>query len=136
MQDQSRALIVSDRTSHVKSLVAVLGTLPTNVFVASTLRQAKEVLSRDAFALVFCDERLAGESYRELLYATNTNCNPLRLVVMLQTGEWEEYLEAIELGAFEVIRCPIEPTDVTRTVIRAMQVQTQPKQSQAFQMTA
>jgi DNA-binding NtrC family response regulator len=122
--------------SHVKSLVAILGSLPTNVYVASTLKQAKEVLSREAFTLVFCDERLGGESYRELLHSMETNDNRLRLVVMLQTGEWEEYLEAVALGAFEAIRCPIEPSDVVKTLIQATQGQAQPKQSQAFQMTA
>ena len=134
MQDQSLALIVSDRTSHVKSLVTILGTLPTNVYVASTLKQAKEALSHEAFTLVFCDERLVGGSYRELLDASATTGNRPRLVVMLQTGEREEYLEAMELGAFEIIRCPFEATDVVKTLNLATQVQA--KLSQALRMTA
>jgi DNA-binding NtrC family response regulator len=43
-----------------------------------------------------------------------------RFVVMLCTGEWEEYLEALRLGAEEVLRCPLQPTDVDLALIHAM----------------
>jgi hypothetical protein len=39
---------------------------------------------------------------------------------MLCTGEWEEYLEALHLGAAEVIRCPLQPTDVDLALIHTM----------------
>ena len=44
----------------------------------------------------------------------------IRFVVMLCTGEWEEYLEALRLGAEEVLRCPLQPTDVDLALIHAM----------------
>ncbi len=37
---------------------------------------------------------------------------------MLCTGEWQEYLEALKLGVTEVIRCPLQPTDVELCLIR------------------
>ena len=48
-----------------------------------------------------------------------------RFVIMLQTGEWNEYLEAMRLGAFEVIRCPVQPTDIEMTLINATRDQAQ-----------
>jgi hypothetical protein len=39
---------------------------------------------------------------------------------MLCTGEWDEYLEALHLGAEEVLRCPLQPTDVDLALIHAM----------------
>ena len=116
---QIDALVVSERMEHVQSLVRILDGLLINVYVACTIKQAQEVLGRQPLGLVFCDERISGSSYRELLSTGDARRRASRLVVMLQTGEWEEYLEAMRLGAFEVIRCPVQPTDVEMTLINA-----------------
>lgn len=39
-------------------------------------------------------------------------------MVILCTGEWEERLEALRLGATDVLRC--QPTDIDLTLIRMM----------------
>ncbi len=126
------ALVVSERMEHVKTLVRILDGLTINVYVACSVRQAQEVLSRQPLALVFCDERIPGGTYRDLLLSSETQRKLSRFVVMLQTGEWDEYLEAMRLGAFEVIRCPVQPTDVELTLIHANRDQAQ----RAMRMTA
>lgn len=127
------ALVVSDRMEHVKALVRILDGLTINVYVACSVRQAQEVLTRQPLALVFCDERIPGGTYRELLLSSDSKRKVSRFVVMLQTGEWDEYLEAMRLGAFEVIRCPVQPTDVEMTLIHATRDQAQ---RAAMRMTA
>lgn len=126
------ALVVSERMEHVKMLVRILDSLTNNVYVACSVRQAQEVLSRQPIALVFCDERIPGGTYRDLLLSSEIPRKVSRFVVMLQTGEWDEYLEAMRLGAFEVIRCPVQPTDVELTLIHANRDQAQ----RAMRMTA
>jgi len=133
MQYQLDALVVSERMEHVKSLVRILDGLMINVYVACSVKQAQEVLCRQPLALVFCDERVPGGSYRELLQTGDPRRKASRFVVMLQTGEWDEYLEAMRLGAFEVIRCPVQPTDVEMTLIHATRDQAQ---RAAMRMTA
>ena len=39
---------------------------------------------------------------------------------MTKYREWEEYLEALRLGATEVLRCPLQPSDVDLALIHAM----------------
>ena len=41
-------------------------------------------------------------------------------MVLLCTREREEYLQAMRLGAQEVLRCPLRPTDVDLVLIQAM----------------
>jgi hypothetical protein len=36
------------------------------------------------------------------------------------TGEWEEYLEALRLGAAEVLRVPLQSTDIDIALFHAM----------------
>jgi DNA-binding NtrC family response regulator len=43
-----------------------------------------------------------------------------RFIVVQCTGEWEEYLEALRLGAAEVLRVPLQSTDIDIAVFHAM----------------
>jgi DNA-binding NtrC family response regulator len=111
-------LVVSARLENKKALLRILQGLSVSAFTASTLEQAHEVLSARSIRLIFCEENFADGSYRDLLSAVHTPQTRTPLVLMLSTGEWEEYLEAMSLGATEALRCPLQPTDVELTLIR------------------
>lgn len=100
--------------------------LPIDSYSASSMKQAKEALNSRPFSLIFCEERLPDGSYRDFLHEARANSQDTRFVVMLCTGEWEEYLEALRLGAEEVLRCPLQPTDIDLALIHAMRSGTPP----------
>ena len=54
----------------------------------------------------------SSRSHRDLLPAARHRQQGTRVVVITRTGEWEQYLEAMRLGAFDFIRGPMHPTDV------------------------
>jgi DNA-binding NtrC family response regulator len=103
-----------------RKLVRILEDLRVNTFASATLAEAKGVLSRQEIALVFCDDRLTDGSYRDLLHTLRTWEKAPHIVVTTRTGEWKDYLEAIRLGAFDMIPCPYRPIDVELNVIRVM----------------
>jgi DNA-binding NtrC family response regulator len=111
-------LVVSGRLENKRALLRILQPLPVSAFTASTVQQAHEVLSTHSIRVIFCEENFADGSYRDLLAAVHTPPIRTPLVLMLSTGEWEEYLEAMSLGATEALRCPLQPTDVELTLIR------------------
>jgi DNA-binding NtrC family response regulator len=113
-------LIVSCRPENGKMLMRVFDGLPIDSYSAPTIRQARETLQSRAFSVVFCEERLSDGTYAELLSDLQSGPHGTRFVVMLCTGEWEEYLEALRLGAEEVLRCPLQPTDIDLALIHAM----------------
>lgn len=119
MENQWDILVVSARLENRRSLLRVLEGLPVNSFTASTIQQAHELLSSHTIRLIFCEEHFADGSYRDLLAAVQSSPTRALLVLMLCTGEWQEYLEALSLGATEVLRCPLQPTDVELVLIRA-----------------
>jgi DNA-binding NtrC family response regulator len=98
----------------------MLENLGVNTFTTSSLAEAYEVLERQPVALVFCDESLQDGSYRNMLQTVRTRSKSPHIVVTSRTGEWPEYLEAVKLGAFDLIQYPYLPTDVELNVIRAM----------------
>ena len=112
-------LVVSARLENRRTLLRILEELPVLVFSAATVEQAREVLATHSIGLVFCEENLADGSYRDLLKSIRVTQPGAQFVLMLCTGEWTEYLEAVRLGAWDGIRCPLQPTDVELLLIRS-----------------
>ena len=109
MKQERGVLIVSCRPETRKTLVRILDELSINSYVAPTIRDAIEVLASRSISMVFCEERLPDGSYSDLLKSVPAAWRETRFVVILCTGEWGEYLEAVRLGAQEVLRCPLSP---------------------------
>lgn len=128
MQEETDVLIVSSRMDSRKKLLRALEGLPVSTFCVSTIGQALEVLSSHPFATVFCDELISDGSYRELLAAVRGTSGTSRFILMLGTGEWEEYLEALRLGITEVLRSPLQTPDIDIALIHALR---QGRESQA-----
>lgn len=120
-------LVACADLSKRSALVHMLEGMSVNVFSCSTLIQIGELLSKQKIKLVFCDESLSDGSFRDLLRANHAWMSRPRIVVIFNTGEWAEYLEALQLGVFEVISAPLHPTDVELAVIRAIRDEDQGK---------
>jgi DNA-binding NtrC family response regulator len=130
LQRHVRALLVSPRLEVRKPLLQVLEGFSTDVICCSTAAQAEEVLGRQSFEVVFCDEHLAQGSYADLIHSAHFERRIPRVIVVTRVGEWDLYLEALRKGAFDVMRAPWHPTDVEMTVIRALH------EEEAFWQTA
>jgi DNA-binding NtrC family response regulator len=113
-------LVVSCRPENRKLLMHVFDGLPIDGYSAPSIQQAKEALQLRPFSLVFCEERLPDGPYVDLLRHVQLTTDNTRFVVLLCTGEWEEYLEALRLGAEEALRCPLQATDIDLALIHAM----------------
>lgn len=120
MQPQVALLIVSSSLENKKALRRILEDLPVNVFTVSTLEQAREVFFHRRIAVIFCEENVSDGPYSKLLAFVRAQHESTQFIVMLRTGEWKEYLEAMHSGAFGVLYCPLQPTDVELALIHAM----------------
>jgi DNA-binding NtrC family response regulator len=120
MESEVDVLIVSSRIENKRTLLRSLEGLPVNTCSASTIFQALEFLATHPLAVIFCEERLPDGSYRELLTSLPSSPQMNRFIVVQCTGEWEEYLEALRLGAAEVLRAPLQSTDIDIALFHAM----------------
>jgi DNA-binding NtrC family response regulator len=125
MPKQLNVLVISASVDERKSLMHLLDGLPANVSSCSTIAQAEEVFAGQAIGLVICDEQLPDGTYRDLLSTSQSGRGAKRVIVTTHSGGWEEYLEATQLGAFDMISFPLRPRDVQVTVTRAMQEEKQ-----------
>jgi DNA-binding NtrC family response regulator len=113
-------LVACTEMNNRNALIRMLEGMSVSVFSCSTLSQAKDVLSSQKIELVFCDENLSDGSFRDLLRTNQIWIGKPHIVVIVDHSEWGEYMEALQLGVFEVIYAPLHPTDVELAVIRAM----------------
>ena len=74
-------LVISPHFEDGRALLQILESLPINVFRASTIEQAIEVLSRRSIRLVFCEEMLAHRSFPTLFASNRDVRQEIRLIL-------------------------------------------------------
>jgi DNA-binding NtrC family response regulator len=116
-------LIVSSRLENRGALMRILDGLPLDVLAAGNVEQAEEVLERGTVDVVLCDERLSDGTYHDVLALTIDRAPKIHFIVMMCSGGIGEYREAMQLGVSEVVRFPLQPTDVELALIHAMRRQ-------------
>ncbi len=113
-------LIATADLETCRRLASILGQWGFEPVCASTVGQAQTILARQVVPLVFCDDRLADGSFRDLLSAVKFARPKVRVVVISPTGDRSGSLEAIQLGAFDVVPRPCRLADVQQVIFHAM----------------
>jgi DNA-binding NtrC family response regulator len=107
---------VEDRRA-MRNIFVKLGLEP---IAASSLRECVETAAPENAGLIFCARSLSDGDYRDLLAAARRGKWKTRIVIATRATNWDDYLEAMRLGAFDVISAPCRPTDVEWMIIQAL----------------
>lgn len=113
-------LIATPDLETCRRLASFLSQWGLEPLCAVTVGKAKAILARQGVPMVFCEDRLADGSFRDVLSAAKLVNSNARVVMISRTNDENGHLEAIQLGAFDVIPCPCLPADVHRVVFHAM----------------
>jgi two-component system, NtrC family, response regulator PilR len=113
-------LVASSDLEGRRALSNILGNLGVDPLTSSTVRECKELMASERVGLIFCDRLLADGNCYDLLHASRIGRTKARVVVMSSTADWDEFLEAMRLGAFDVIASPCRATDVEWMIIQAL----------------
>lgn len=89
------------------------------VICAPMVQVALELAGKRPFAVVFCDRELTDGSCSDFLLGLRERKIRTRVVVISRTADWDQYLEAMRLGAFDMIPAPCQPDDVEWTLFQA-----------------
>jgi DNA-binding NtrC family response regulator len=114
-----QVLIVSEGLENRETLVDILRREGRDALSVSRVSECREVLLEDDFNLVFCDRRLPDGTYLEVLAVTQSLGREPRVVVTSRNADWEQYLEALRYGAFELIVSPCKGSDVVWVLSQA-----------------
>lgn len=112
-------LVVSSNLESRRSLANILNRQEIDPVCLPTVRDAIEFLGLHSVGVVFCDHHLPDGDYRDFLGALRSLKIKARVVVTSAQADWDEFLEAMKLGAFDLIATPFRPTDVEWMIIQA-----------------
>lgn len=112
-------VVASSDLESRRALTSILTRQGLDPISASTFAECRDVIEKEAVGLVFCDRHLTDGNYRDILNVSRSAAGKVRVVVTSKHADWDEYLEAMRLGAFDVIASPCRPTDVEWMVIQA-----------------
>jgi DNA-binding NtrC family response regulator len=115
-----RVLVVGGDSKNYRLIEESLRSWTFETVVCSTLPEARALVKKKAFALIFCEARFEGGRYADLLWPRSMSKTPV--VVMLPDANQDDaFQEATELGAWDVLPVSCTKNDVQWMVIHAMQ---------------
>jgi two-component system, NtrC family, response regulator len=112
-------LVLSHQAENRRALCTMLQRQGISTVSAATLQECRDAISQGKIGLVFSDRSLPDGTYQDLLQATRALPRKVRVVVTSEQADWDDYLEAIRLGAFDVIPAPCRRADVEWMLIQA-----------------
>jgi DNA-binding NtrC family response regulator len=113
-------LIASANVEERRAMWNILAKQELDLIVASSVRECRQSVAQENVGLIFCTRSLADGDYRDLLIATRGERRRSRVVLTARITDWDEYLDAMRLGAFDVISAPCRPTDMEWMIIQAL----------------
>src|SRR3982074_2966538 len=119
MEATPQILIVSSELENRRALREILCKEGHETICAARVSECKEALQTQNVSLIFCDRRLSDGSYRDVVAATRASRQHARVVVTSRLADWDEYLDALHHGAFDLIASPCQPTDVLWAIVQA-----------------
>lgn len=120
MPGRTRVLVALADPAGQKALTNLLPHHDAEPVFASTLREARAVLSSQSIALVVCEDYLIDGNYRDLLPVARAAQGDVPVVVASRVDNPEEYLEAMKLGAFDFVAAPFSRAELERIVHNAL----------------
>jgi DNA-binding NtrC family response regulator len=119
MDTPTQILVASSELENRRALAGILTKEGYDTICVSRVSECQEALSAQNVTLVFCDRRLSDGTYRDVLGLARGSKQNVRVVVTSRLADWDEYLEALHHGAFDLIASPCQPTDVLWAIIQA-----------------
>ena len=112
MESPTQILVVSSELENRRALNEILHKEGYDTICAARVSECLQALETQNISLVFCDRRLSDGSYRDVVAATRSAKQRVRVVVTSRLADWDEYLDALHHGAFDLIASPCQSTHV------------------------
>lgn len=119
MEATPQILIVSSELENRRALNEILHKEGHETICASRLSECQQALQTQSVSLIFCDRRLSDGNYRDVVAATRVARQHAKVVVTSRLADWDEYLDALHHGAFDLIASPCQPTDVLWAIVQS-----------------
>jgi len=111
-----QALVASADVERRATLEKILGECGLDTVLASNTEEVRIILLQEPIHLVFCEDNLPEGDFRAILRLAKATRPDAHVVVSSLLGEWDAYLEAMQLGAFDFIAPPYRGPEILSIV--------------------
>jgi DNA-binding NtrC family response regulator len=113
-------LVASTDLEERRRFAKVLEAEGWDVTCAACVNDCRQTLSNRPVRMILCDFRLPDGTYRDVLQLVRSFEPKVPLVVMSRLADWDEYLDVLRHGAFDLIASHCEPTDLLLAISRTL----------------
>lgn len=119
---QSGILVVSSQRADLDALQSVLASDSLHLVTVRSYREALSALSKENVSLILCDDALPDGNWKDLLGRIAMIPDSPPLVVFTAAANKTLRVEAIGLGAYDVLAKPIDRCEIQNVIGRAVTV--------------
>lgn len=119
MSSPAHILVVSCDVDHRRALENILSSHGWGTVSAADITECRHALVKNRVWLIFCEHELRDGKYDDVLTIVDTLNKNVPVVVTSRLADWDEYLKALDRGAFDLIASPCEPAEVLRLTEQA-----------------
>ena len=120
MRNDEQVLVICTELETRGRVIATTRKCGLGAVNCSTLDDARSLLARRAFRVVFCGDVLQDGSFREVIGAAKS----IPVIVLSRLAEWEPYFAATQARAFDHIACPRDAHEAKRILRCALREST------------
>ncbi|MGB1660947.1 MAG: sigma-54-dependent transcriptional regulator [Planctomycetota bacterium] len=117
----ARILIVDDQASHAEILSDALAAVGHDCYVATTIEEARDLLRKNGADIVITDLVLGDRDGLDLIREAQAIDPFIAVVVVTGHGTVETAVEAMQLGAVDYLRKPVDLAGLRIRVNRALE---------------
>lgn len=114
-------LVVEDDKQLANALVGELARLGHEALLATSTRDALDLLFSEDVAILLTDLRMSGRDGIELIEEARAASPHTRSILMSAYATAKDYKLAVELGAVDVLTKPFTPSDLEQAISRALE---------------
>ncbi len=117
----SRILVVDDEASMTEFLQLLLAEEGYRVAVASSMTEARGVLSNDSFDLILCDIMMPDGNGLDLLKEIKRSDSRASVIMMTAYTSNKSAIEAMRLGAYQYVSKPFDVEELKVVIQKALE---------------
>lgn len=128
-------LIVDDEISSLVTVSHMINKEKLSIsrcFMAENVQEARKYLLSEPIDIVLCDIEMPQENGLRLLEWIGKEQLPVVCIIMTCYAEFEYARKAVSLGSFAYLLKPIDPEELEREMLNAIQMQTQKNQLKQY----
>lgn len=116
----TKALVISASEENREALSAALASIGVVSVLCSSMAEARKYIERQDLSIVLCDDCLPERGLEKVVAEVGKRRSPIPVIATSRTGEWDEFFEALRIGAFDYLSLPPRRDELERVLAAAL----------------